>query len=66
MVQPSSTREGFSSIPTTKWADVGGLNSLRKEFDRYIIQRIKNPEDYEVLLLIFLVHLQHGVKCLVL
>ncbi|KAJ6796329.1 cell division control protein 48-like protein C-like [Iris pallida] len=49
MVQPSSRREGFSSIPSTKWEDVGGLKSLRKEFDRYIVQRIKNPEDYEEL-----------------
>ncbi|XP_020253210.1 cell division control protein 48 homolog C-like [Asparagus officinalis] len=49
MVQPSLRREGFSSIPNTKWEDVGGLNSLRKEFDRHIVQRIKNPEDYEEL-----------------
>lgn len=47
MVQPSSRREGFSSIPNVKWEDVGGLNSLREEFERYIVQRIKNPEDYE-------------------
>ncbi|KAJ0975301.1 hypothetical protein J5N97_017266 [Dioscorea zingiberensis] len=46
MVQPSSRREGFSSIPNVKWDDVGGLHSLRNEFDRYIVQRIKNPEAY--------------------
>lgn len=49
MVQPSSKREGFSSIPDTKWEDVGGLDLLRQEFDRYIIRRIKCPEEYEVL-----------------
>ncbi|KAL5542674.1 hypothetical protein UlMin_010384 [Ulmus minor] len=47
MIQPSSTREGFSAIPQVKWEDVGGLDPLRKEFDRYIVRRIKYPEDYE-------------------
>ncbi|KAK9152923.1 hypothetical protein Sjap_000403 [Stephania japonica] len=47
IVQPSAKREGFSTIPNVKWEDVGGLDSLRKEFDRYIVSRIKNPEDYE-------------------
>ncbi|XVF50045.1 hypothetical protein PTKIN_Ptkin04bG0063300 [Pterospermum kingtungense] len=46
MVQPSSRREGFSSIPNVKWEDVGGLDFLRQEFDRYIVRRIKFPEDY--------------------
>jgi len=48
MVQPSLRREGFSSVPDVRWNDVGGLDSLRKEFDRCIIRRIKHPEDYEV------------------
>ncbi|XP_010939645.1 cell division control protein 48 homolog C [Elaeis guineensis] len=47
LVQPSSRREGFSSIPNVNWEDVGGLKSLRREFDRYIVQRIKHPEEYE-------------------
>ncbi|KAK8519791.1 hypothetical protein V6N13_031723 [Hibiscus sabdariffa] len=46
MVQPSSRREGFSSIPNVKWEDVGGLDFLRQEFDRYIVRRIKFPEEY--------------------
>ncbi|XP_021893097.1 cell division control protein 48 homolog C-like isoform X2 [Carica papaya] len=46
MVQPSSRREGFSTIPNVKWEDVGGLNGLRQEFDRYIVRHIKFPEDY--------------------
>lgn len=50
MVQPSSRREGFSAIPNVKWEDVGGLDVLRKEFDRYIVRRIKYPEDYEVII----------------
>ncbi|OEL24623.1 Cell division control protein 48-like protein C [Dichanthelium oligosanthes] len=48
MVQPSLRREGFSSVPDVTWDDVGGLDSLRKEFDRCIVRCIKNPEDYEV------------------
>ncbi|KAK9274842.1 hypothetical protein L1049_022096 [Liquidambar formosana] len=47
MVQPSSRREGFSSIPNVKWEDVGGLEFLRQQFDRYVVRRIKYPEDYE-------------------
>ncbi|XP_027158788.1 cell division control protein 48 homolog C [Coffea eugenioides] len=47
MVQPSSRREGFSAIPNVKWEDVGGLHLLRQEFDRYIVRRIKFPEEYE-------------------
>lgn len=50
MVQPSSRREGFSSIPNVTWDDVGGLDSLRKEFDRYIVRPIKHPEHYVVCL----------------
>ncbi|KAK7412060.1 hypothetical protein VNO78_03506 [Psophocarpus tetragonolobus] len=46
-VQPSLRREGFSPIPNVKWEDVGGLDLLRKEFERYIVNRIKYPEDYE-------------------
>ncbi|RDX65395.1 Cell division control protein 48-like C, partial [Mucuna pruriens] len=47
VVQPSSRREGFSSIPNVKWEDVGGLHLLRKEFERFIVRRIKYPEYYE-------------------
>jgi SpoVK/Ycf46/Vps4 family AAA+-type ATPase len=49
MVQPSARREGFSSIPNVKWEDVGGLDIIRHEFDRYIVRRIKHPEYYEVI-----------------
>ncbi|KAL6216830.1 hypothetical protein ACLB2K_010048 [Fragaria x ananassa] len=47
VVQPSSKREGFSAIPNVKWENVGGLDLLRKEFDRYIVRRIRHPENYE-------------------
>lgn len=43
LVHPS-TREGFSPIPYVQWEDVVGHDSLRKVFDKFIIQRIKHPE----------------------
>ncbi|PHU13193.1 Cell division control protein 48 -like protein C [Capsicum chinense] len=46
LVQPSFRGEGFSAIPNVKWEDVGGLHSLRHDFDHYIVRRIKNPKDY--------------------
>ncbi|KAF3623246.1 hypothetical protein FXO38_30847 [Capsicum annuum] len=46
LVQSSFRGEGFSAIPNVKWEDVGGLHSLRYDFDRYIVRRIKNPKDY--------------------
>lgn len=49
VVQPSSKREGFSAIPNVKWEDVGGLDLLRQEFDRYIVRRVKYPENYAVI-----------------
>ena len=50
-VQPSTRREGFTSIPNVKWEDVGGLDLLREEFKRYIVRRVKYPECYEVIFL---------------
>ncbi|KAK2999441.1 hypothetical protein RJ639_023222 [Escallonia herrerae] len=47
LVQPSSRREGFSTVPNVRWDDVGGLHLLRQEFDRYIVRRIKYPDAYE-------------------
>ncbi|XP_078153665.1 cell division control protein 48 homolog C-like [Carex rostrata] len=47
MTQPSLRKEGFSSIPNVTWNDVGGLSSIRNVFEEYIVQRIKNPKDYE-------------------
>ncbi|XP_072966907.1 cell division control protein 48 homolog C-like [Typha angustifolia] len=47
MVQASLRSKGFPYIPDVTWVDVGGFNSLRKEFDRYIVQRIKHPQMYK-------------------
>lgn len=56
-MQPSLVREGFSGIPNVKWEDVGGLEQLRIEFDRYVVRRIKYPEDYKVLMLYFSIYI---------
>ncbi|XP_047308760.1 cell division control protein 48 homolog C [Impatiens glandulifera] len=47
-VQPSSKREGFSTIPEVKWEDVGGMEPVRHTFMRSIVGRIKDPDDYKV------------------
>uniref|UniRef100_R7W5Z3 Cell division control 48-C-like protein n=1 Tax=Aegilops tauschii TaxID=37682 RepID=R7W5Z3_AEGTA len=57
IVQPSMRREGFSSVPDVTWACVGGLDSLKKELDRSIVQCIKYPEYYKK----FGVNMQAGV-----
>ncbi|KAJ0499935.1 putative AAA+ ATPase domain, ATPase, AAA-type, core, AAA ATPase, AAA+ lid domain-containing protein [Helianthus annuus] len=47
LVQPSTKREGFTSIPDVKWEDIGGLDWLRMKFNEYIVNRIKDPVAYE-------------------
>ncbi|CAD5312902.1 unnamed protein product [Arabidopsis thaliana] len=47
LVQASLTREGFSIVPDVKWDDVGGLEHLRLEFNRYIVRPIKKPDIYK-------------------
>ncbi|XP_047317561.1 cell division control protein 48 homolog C-like [Impatiens glandulifera] len=46
MVQPSTKREGFSTIPNVKWEDVGGMESIRKDF-LDIVNQIKYPDHYK-------------------
>ena len=64
LVQPSLKREGFSSIPAVKWEDVGGLDSLRKEFDKKIIQWVKNPEKFEVMSVLLQIFVHHFISSL--
>jgi ribosome biogenesis ATPase len=44
VVQPSSKREGFTTIPNVTWADVGALHGIRDELHMSIIEPIKRPE----------------------
>ena len=43
-VQPSSTREGFATIPDVSWADIGALYNIREELQMAIVQPIRRPE----------------------
>jgi ribosome biogenesis ATPase len=43
-VQPSSQREGFSTVPSTTWADVGALVEVRDELRMAVVQPIRQPE----------------------
>ncbi|PON33965.1 Spastin [Parasponia andersonii] len=45
--KPPQQERDFSDIPDVKWENVGGLDLLRHEFDKYIIRTIKYPEEYE-------------------
>ncbi|OHF00358.1 ATPase [Colletotrichum orchidophilum] len=40
---PYMRREGFSSIPSTSWSEVGALHSVRAAFQVSIVRRIKEP-----------------------
>ncbi|XP_062084141.1 protein MOR1-like isoform X1 [Humulus lupulus] len=46
-VQPATRREGFSAIPNVKLEDVGGLDLIRKELDRFIIRHFKYHEKFK-------------------
>ena len=45
-VQPSSKREGFSTIPETTWSSIGALHATRRELAAAIVQPIRLPEKY--------------------
>lgn len=46
-VQPSSKREGFTTIPDVTWADIGALHSTREELNMAIVQPIRRPEIFQ-------------------
>ena len=43
-IQPTSKREGFSTIPNVTWENVGGLKDLREELYYDIVLPIINPQ----------------------
>ena len=43
-IQPTSKREGFSTIPNVTWNNVGGLKDLREELYYDIVLPIINPQ----------------------
>ena len=44
IVQPSSKREGFATIPDVSWSDVGALEAVREELYMSIVRPIREPE----------------------
>jgi ribosome biogenesis ATPase len=45
-VQPSAKREGFATIPDTKWEHIGALHEVREQLEMAIVQPIKRPESF--------------------
>ncbi|KAJ3340886.1 hypothetical protein HDU83_006894 [Entophlyctis luteolus] len=43
-VQPSSKREGFTTVPDITWEDVGALGNIRDELRMSVVEPIKYPE----------------------
>lgn len=46
-VQPSSKREGFSSVPEFSLSDIGGLSDVKRLLDLWVIRPITKPEIYQ-------------------
>lgn len=42
--QPAAKREGFATVPTTTWDDVGALDDVRAQLQDSILCRIHDPE----------------------
>lgn len=48
-IQPSALREGFATIPSTTFSDIGALSTHRAELTSTIIQPISHPSLYQSL-----------------
>ncbi|CAK1354567.1 unnamed protein product [Cercospora beticola] len=48
-ITPSSKREGFTTVPTVSWKDIGALQAVRKELIRNIVHPIAKPHLYTAL-----------------
>ncbi|XP_053955722.1 nuclear valosin-containing protein-like isoform X1 [Anastrepha ludens] len=44
VVQPSSKREGFITVPDVTWADIGSLQGIREELQLAVLAPVKFPE----------------------
>ncbi|XP_051162880.1 nuclear valosin-containing protein-like isoform X2 [Leptopilina boulardi] len=49
VVQPSSKREGFATVPDITWEDVGSLQDIRQELQMSILAPIKQAKECELL-----------------
>mmetsp|Transcript_32370 Transcript_32370/g.49533 ORF Transcript_32370/g.49533 Transcript_32370/m.49533 type:complete len:423 (+) Transcript_32370:996-2264(+) len=46
-VKPSAQREGFSTVPSTTWNNVGALINVRAELQMSIVEPILNPDRFK-------------------
>lgn len=49
LVQPSSKREGFITVPDVTWNDIGSLQDVRKELNLAITAPVKYPKQFRAL-----------------
>lgn len=49
LVQPSSKREGFATVPDVNWDNIGALQSIRDELTISVLEPIRNPEKFKAL-----------------
>jgi len=49
LVQPSSKREGFATVPDVSWDDIGALQSVREELSLSVLEPIQHPEKFQAL-----------------
>eukprot|EP00614_Pseudopedinella_elastica_P034092 CAMPEP_0172644246 /NCGR_PEP_ID=MMETSP1068-20121228/239109_1 /TAXON_ID=35684 /ORGANISM="Pseudopedinella elastica, Strain CCMP716" /LENGTH=804 /DNA_ID=CAMNT_0013458437 /DNA_START=508 /DNA_END=2922 /DNA_ORIENTATION=- len=47
MSNPSSLRETVVEVPTTTWADIGGLEEVKNELRELVQYPVEHPEKYE-------------------
>ncbi|KAG5362895.1 putative ribosome biogenesis ATPase nvl [Yarrowia sp. B02] len=48
LIQPSSKREGFATVPDVSWEDVGALTQVRQELHMAIVQPIRQPDLFKM------------------
>lgn len=49
LVKPSAQREGFSTVPSTTWSDVGALDYVRAELRMSIVEPILHPARFKAI-----------------
>ncbi|BGP29359.1 Ribosome bioproteinsis ATPase rix7 [Rhodotorula toruloides] len=49
IVQPSSQREGFTTVPDVSWSDLGALHHIREEMRMSIVRPIRRPDVFSLL-----------------
>jgi len=49
LVQPSSQREGFATVPDVSWDKIGALQQIRDELTLSVLEPIRHPEKFRSL-----------------